>query len=263
MFKKTLFTFFLTVSMFSQTDKIEIESLLSQEISIRSIVMDHDNLYFAGTNNQFGCVNLKSKKITVKKISNDSLKIEFRSVAQTKSDIFVLSTGNPALLYKIDKKTLTPKLVYEERNAKVFYDSMQFLDDKFGMAMGDPIEKGFCVITTTNGGAIWTKIADQNLPELFDGEAAFAASNSSLVLTKNKIFMASGGKKARVFSSSDLGKTWKTNTTPIIQGSTMTGIFSMAFYDDKLALLPVATMKNPIKTKGTKPLQPTVELLGN
>jgi hypothetical protein len=34
------------------------------------------------------------------------------------------------------------KLVYQENHEKVFFDSMQFWNNKEGIAMGDPIEDG-------------------------------------------------------------------------------------------------------------------------
>lgn len=251
-FIKIILLFFITLNAVSQPKKTEIESFLSSKISIRALVLDKNKLYFAGSENQFGSVDLKSKKIELHKIVNDTLKLEFRSIAQTQKFIFVLSVANPALLYKIDKKTLIPKLVYEERNAKVFYDSMQFLDNKFGVAMGDPIENGFCVITTSDGGETWTKTPDANLPALASGEGAFAASNSSLVIKKNKIGMASGGKKTRVFCSENFGKTWSASETPIIQGAAMTGIFTMDFYDQNIGFIAGGDYEKPLQNSGNK-----------
>ena len=251
---KNILLLLLTFNVVSQPKKIEIESLLSSKISIRAIALDKNKLYFAGSENQFGSVDLKTKKCVLHKIVNDTLKLEFRSIAQTENFIFVLSVANPALLYKIDKKTLIPRLVYEERNSKVFYDSMQFFDNKFGLAMGDPTENGFCVITTLDGGDTWTKILDVNLPALAQGEAAFAASNSSLVIKKNKIWMASGGKKARVFCSENFGKTWSFSETPITQGLAMTGIFTMDFYDQNIGFIAGGDFEKPLQNSGNKAL---------
>ena len=249
---KNILLLLLTFNVVSQPKKIEIESLLSSKISIRAIALDKNKLYFAGSENQFGSVDLKTKKCVLHKIVNDTLKLEFRSIAQTENFIFVLSVANPALLYKIDKKTLIPRLVYEERNSKVFYDSMQFFDNKFGLAMGDPTENGFCVITTLDGGDTWTKILDVNLPALAQGEAAFAASNSSLVIKKNKIWMASGGKKARVFCSENFGKTWSFSETPITQGLAMTGIFTIDFYDQNIGFIAGGDFEKPLQNSGNK-----------
>ena len=49
--------------------------------------------------------------------------------------------------------------------------------------------------------------------------------------------MVSGGKKSRVFVSKDFGATWKVYETPIVQGETMTGIFTADFYNEKIGII--------------------------
>ncbi|MFV8375772.1 hypothetical protein [Flavobacterium sp. LB1P62] len=44
------------------------------------------------------------------------------------------------------------------------------------------------------------------LPKIIDGEAAFVACNTNIVIKGNKTWIVTGGKKARVFYSSDKGK---------------------------------------------------------
>jgi photosystem II stability/assembly factor-like uncharacterized protein len=121
--------------------------------------------------------------------------------------------------------------VYQENHEKVFYDSMQFWDDNEGIAMGDPIVDCLNIITTRDGGNSWNKIPCDKLPKVMDGEAAFAASNTNVVIKGNHTWIVSGGKKSRVFYSSDRGNSWSVHETPIVQGKTMTGIFTADFYD--------------------------------
>ncbi len=256
--KILLIVFLLYVGMaYGQNEKstfkqIEIESLLSDKISIRAIAIDRNKVFYAANNNRFGVIDLESKKKIEHKIVFDTLKLEFRSIAQTKKHIFTLCVGNPALLYKIDKKTMTPKLVYQEKNEKVFYDSMQFKDEKNGMAMGDPTENCLSVLITKDGGETWQKQTCDNIPKTIDGEAAFAASNTNLVLQGNKTWMVSGGKQARIFSSDNFGKSWQSFNTPIVQGETMTGIFSAAFYDDKNGIIVGGNYEKPTQNFGNK-----------
>ena len=77
------------------------------------------------------------------------------------------------------------------------------------------------------------KLPDSKLPKVFEGEAHFAASNTNIVVKGNDTWIVSGGKKSRVFYSSDKGNSWKVYETPIVQGKQMTGIFTADFYDDK------------------------------
>ncbi|WP_166921963.1 WD40/YVTN/BNR-like repeat-containing protein [Flavobacterium poyangense] len=211
----------------------QIETLIQDKISIRAIAIDKDKVWYGADNSRFGYFDLDKKEKFEEHIYRDTLKLEFRSIAQTSKNIFLLSVANPALLYQVNKKTHKVKLVYKEINAKVFYDSMQFWNDKEGIAIGDPIEDTFSIIVTRDGGETWTKILSDKLPTNANGEAAFAASNSNIVIKGNDTWLVSGGKKARVFYSPDKGRTWKVIDTPIVQGKTMTGIFTADFYDSK------------------------------
>ena len=212
---------------------VQIDTLFQDKISIRAILIDKNKIWYGADNSRFGYYDLDKKEKFEDHIYRDTLKLEFRSIAQTSKSIFLLSVANPALLYQVSKKTQKVKLVYKEINDKVFYDSMQFWNDKEGIAIGDPIEDTFSIIITRDGGETWTKLLSDKLPTNAKGEAAFAASNSNIVIKGNDTWLVSGGKKARVFHSVDKGKTWKVVETPIVQGKTMTGIFTADFYDSK------------------------------
>ncbi len=92
-------------------------------------------IWYGADNSRFGFYDLDKKEKFEDHIYRDTLKLEFRSIAQTSKDVFLLSVGNPALLYSVSKKTQKVKLVYKEVNPKVFYDSMQFWNDKEGIAI--------------------------------------------------------------------------------------------------------------------------------
>ena len=218
--------------------EVILETIYSDSISCRAIAIDKDQLWFAGNNGKYGLIDLNSFTKTFKgRIQKDSIFPEFRRIAVTKNGTFLLSVANPALLYKVSNDRKTVHLVYEENNEKVFFDSMQFLNDDFGVAMGDPVENCLNVIQTNDGGKTWNKIPCKKLPKVIEGEAAFAASNTNLMLRNNSIFMVSGGKKARCFVSVNEGKTWNVYETPIVQGEAMTGIFTADFYDDQIGII--------------------------
>jgi photosystem II stability/assembly factor-like uncharacterized protein len=212
---------------------IQIDTLFQDKISIRAIVMDNGKIWYAADQGRFGFYDLKSNKKFEKVIKKDTLNIEFRSIAKTSKFIYALNVANPALLYQITKDGKEVHLVYQEKDKKVFYDSMQFWNDKDGIAVGDPITDCLSIITTQDGGNSWSKIPDSKLPKVFEGEAHFAASNTNIVIKGNHTWIVSGGKKSRVFYSSDKGNTWEVFETPIVQGKQMTGIFTADFYDSK------------------------------
>ena len=234
------------------TSSVSIDTLFTDKISIRAIQIDKNNVWYAADKNRFGYVDLLTNKRIERKISLDSLKIEFRSIAQTKHSIFILSVGNPALLYKIDKHDLSYKLVYRENHEKVFYDAIHFIDNKKGIAIGDPTEDTFSIITTEDGGSTWNKISNNNLPKLAVGEAAFAASNTNICVKGNRIFLVSGGIKSRLFVSDDFCKTWQVFETPIIQGQAMTGIFSADFINEKTGIIVGGNYETQSDNKANK-----------
>lgn len=212
---------------------VQIDTLFQDEISIRAIVIDKDKIWYAADKNRFGFYDLKHNKKIENKIIEQDLKIEFRSIAQTDNYIYILSVANPALLYQISKDGKSSKLVYQEKNEKVFYDSMQFWNNKEGIAIGDPLDNKLCILKTTDGGFTWNKLPESKLPQVFEGEAHFAASNTNIIIKGKDTWIVSGGKKARTFYSPDKGDSWKSYDTPIVQGKQMTGIFTADFYDEK------------------------------
>ncbi|MFV5692740.1 WD40/YVTN/BNR-like repeat-containing protein [Flavobacterium sp. LT1R49] len=233
---------------------VQIDTLFQDKVSIRAILIDANKIWYAADNSRFGFYDLEKNKKIESHIGNDSLKFEFRSIAQTSSAIFILNVSNPALLYKISKDDSETKLVYQENHEKVFYDSMQFWNDKEGIAIGDPITNCLSIITTSDGGNSWNKIPCDKLPKIINGEAAFAASNTNIVIKENKTWIVTGGKKARVFYSSDKGKTWEVQETPIVQGKTMTGIFTADFYDSKKGFITGGNYELPNQNFSNKAL---------
>jgi photosystem II stability/assembly factor-like uncharacterized protein len=256
--KKSLLLLIVSLGLISCKSKqiiystVTIDTLFTDKISIRPITISEDKVYYAADKNRVGFIDLKNNGRNEYTIEKDNLKLEFRSIAQTSSSIFIANVGNPAFIYKFSKDLQQKELVYEEHNEKVFYDSMQFWNDQEGIAIGDPIENCFCMLITRDGGATWTKVSCSNLPEVTEGEAAFAASNTNIVIKGDNTWIVSGGKKARIFFSSDKGKTWSVNNSPIIQGETMTGIFTADFYNEKIGFIAGGNYEKPNQNYGNK-----------
>ncbi len=217
--------------------KIAMNPLSNEKLSTRAILIDKNKVWYAGNNGNYGFISLDTLADFKGNIAKENLKLEFRSIAQTSKYIFILSIGNPALLYRIAKDNSAIKLVYQENHEKVFYDSMQFLNEEEGFAVGDPTEDCPSIIKTTNGGESWTKISCKNLPKFAEGEAFFATSNTNLVLKDDTMWLASGGKKSKIYRSIDKGEIWEIFETPIVQGEAMTGIFTADFYDENIGFI--------------------------
>lgn len=224
---------------------IEIDTLLFDKISIRGIALGNDKVYYAADKNRVGYVKFDKSEKFEKLINKDTVTKEFRAIAKTNGGVFVVNIGNPALLYKLSNDMKNVQLVYNEVNEKVFYDSMNFWNDKEGIAFSDPTDGCLSIIITRDKGKTWKKIDCNDLPKFEEGEAGFAASNTNISIVGNKTWIVSGGKKARVFYSPDKGNNWQVFDTPIVQGEAMTGIFTSHFYNDKLGIIAGGNYDKP------------------
>ena len=217
-------------------DSISIKEYKIDSSSIRAIhTLKDSTLFYATSNGGIGMTIGFGKNRLENKIVYDTIIPHFRAISSNGSAIFALSIGNPALLYKYTDGLA--ELVYKEEHEKVFYDSMTFFDEQHGIAMGDPTEDCLSIILTNDGGENWTKISCSNLPQVEDGEAAFAASNTNISIIGDNAWIVTGGEKARVFHSPDKGNTWEVYDTPITQGGKMTGIYSVDFFDSNNGII--------------------------
>ena len=234
-------------------EKVDIKEFKMDSTSIRAIVaLDKDRVVYAGSTGAVGFFwEAEKPRPTYFPKYQDSIIPNFRSLAINNKHIFTLSIGNPALLYKIsDDKT---NLVYKEEHKKVFYDSMKFFaDGKHGIAVGDPTENCASIILTTDGGNTWSKLSCDKLPFFEDGEAFFAASNTNIKIIDDTVWIASGGKKARILKSEDKGQTWQIYNTPIIQGNGPQGIYSIDFADKNNGIVIGGDYSKPKENKANK-----------
>ena len=73
-----------------------------------------------------------------------------------------------------------------------------YMNEKEGIAIGDPTENCPSIIKTADGGNTWTKLPCSTLPQFATGESFFAASNTNITYKEWKLFMVSGGKKRQL-----------------------------------------------------------------
>ena len=248
----------LTLIMLSSAaqDNVEVEFLAKFKLantSVRAIeVINKNTLWFAGSGGKYG--RIINDRLEIDSISHEGKYPQFRSIGFNGTFLFLLSIENPALIYKIDPSAPLGQyeLVYQEVHEKVFYDSLAFFDDKNGIAMGDPTEDCLSVLLTHDGGNSWAKIPCKKLPKIFEGEAAFAASNTNIAIFEKNAWIATGGAKARVFKTTNYGKKWNVVETPIVQGGKMTGIFTTDFYDSQTGIIMGGDWENKKSGKSSK-----------
>ncbi|WP_296636953.1 oxidoreductase [Polaribacter sp.] len=233
--------------------EVEIEEFSVINSSIRAIhAKDSLKVFYAGSRGNVGFKTYNNNDLELQSIVySDTLLPHFRGVAFNGENYFVLSIGNPALMYKIYSDKFS--LVYKEEHENVFYDAITFFEDNIhGIAVGDATENCASILTTKNGGETWQKTPCSQLPILEEGEAFFAASNTNIKTLGSTVWIASGGKKARIFKSSDYGNSWQVYNTPIIHGNGPQGIYSIDFYDDKSGIIIGGNYAEPKGNKANK-----------
>ncbi|HEX6941296.1 MAG TPA: hypothetical protein VF128_00135 [Gemmatimonadaceae bacterium] len=123
-------------------------------------------------------------------------------------------------------------LRYQAADTTMFLDAITFFDDRHGLALGDPMGGRFVILVTRDGGDTWTEAATASRPEATEGEAAFAASGTSLVVLNKRLgWLVTGGSAARVFRTVDAGATWSVAPSAIPARAGSGGVFSVAFAD--------------------------------
>ncbi len=190
---------------------------------------------------------------------SDAATLDFRGVvAFSANEAFLMSAGpgGQSRIYHTSDAGQHWQLEFTATNPKSFFDSIVFWDPTHGIVLGDPIpdetakdpgQLKFQLLMTTDGQS-WTPVPTSQLPPAIEGEGAFAASNTCLAILPGddaNIWFATGGRVARVFHSSDRGRTWQVFNTPIIHGPDSAGIFSIAFRDAKHGVIAGGDYKHP------------------
>lgn len=157
--------------------------------------------------------------------------LDLRSIhAQSARDAVVASTSGR--IYRTNDGGSTWMLEYQASDTSVFLDAIDFWDDRNGMALGDPMDGRFFLLVTHDGGDTWHEPPLDQRPVAEKGEAAFAASGSSLLLQgaadSMMAWIGTGGAAARVHRSVGRGTSWVAYATPMRQGGSAEGIFSLA-----------------------------------
>jgi photosystem II stability/assembly factor-like uncharacterized protein len=193
--------------------------------------------------------------------------LQFRDIeAFGRNRAVILSIGNgpDSRVYWTEDAGAHWTLGFQNADPNAFYDCMAFFDRKHGLALSDPVDGKFRIISTSDGGKSWS-VVNADMPPALPDEFAFAASGQCLVTVDDQHghggkhkgkdkkwgkwshrghdgkkgdeawFATGGGAQSRVFRTTDGGKSWKVTATPIPSGPT-SGIFALAFRDAKHGL---------------------------
>lgn len=220
--------FFFTKNTFSAQETI---TLLSNDISIRAIELYKGRVYYAGSKSKMGYVDYNNPKIK-KSVVLSSEPQEFRTLGRSKSSFYAVNILSPATFYEIDGNSLESKVVFKDTLASAFYDALHFISAREGLSFSDSPSTMMQMARTTNFGKQWHKMDPADFPAISVGEAAFAASNNNIVSKGKTVWLATGGKKSRIFKRT--GGKWSVVETPIIQGESSQGMYALDFYNKKI-----------------------------
>jgi photosystem II stability/assembly factor-like uncharacterized protein len=227
-----LITTFLSFStIYAQWQKQNVDT----KAGLRGLsVVNRNVIWASGTGGTFLKTTDGGKTWMVGKVP-DAEKLDFRDVeAFDANTAYLLSIGNgeTSRIYKTTDGGQTWQMQYQATDEKIFLDALAFWDRNNGIAMGDPVNGYFYLLRTNNGGKNWYPIGNDKQFPAKEGEAAFAASGTCLIVQgKSNAFMVSGGKAARVFRSNSGGNSWLVADSPIISGEGSQGIFSIMMFD--------------------------------
>jgi photosystem II stability/assembly factor-like uncharacterized protein len=161
--------------------------------------------------------------------------LQFRDIeafGPNRAVILSIGPGGDSRVYRTDDGGQNWTLTFQNDDPEAFYDCMTFFNKKRGLALSDPpLSLGkFRIIATSNGGRSWQVVDPAGMPPALTDEFAFAASGQCLTSNHGRRawFGTGGGAEARVFRSSNRGRTWQVASTPMSVGPTA-GIFALAF----------------------------------
>jgi len=178
---------------------------------------------------------------------------DFRSIhAWDEQHAVVATAGQPCAIYKTKDGGRQWECVYRNNAPEAFLDGLKFWNEAHGMAFGDPIDGELLVLVSHDRGEHW-EIANRQPLRMEKGEAAFAASNSSLCLFQDHaalIGLGGATGPAKVLRSSDGGVSWERIAVSPMQRGESSGIFSIAMDGSGVGVAVGGDYKNPESKSG-------------
>ncbi|MGH3715947.1 MAG: WD40/YVTN/BNR-like repeat-containing protein, partial [Micromonosporaceae bacterium] len=148
----------------------------------------------------------------------------------SRASVLAIGEGEASRIYTTDDGGTSWQLAFVNDDPHAFYDCMDFFPGGLrGLAMSDPVDGKFRILSTVDGGHTWSVLPDAGMPDAVAGEFGFAASGTCLVTAGARdAWFASGGAASRIFHTHDAGLTWEVTDAPLPAGDTA-GVYSLAF----------------------------------
>ncbi|HEX8247593.1 MAG TPA: hypothetical protein VF599_05370 [Pyrinomonadaceae bacterium] len=226
---------------------------VNTKAGLRGLAVVNEKIIWAsGTGGSFLKTTDGGKTWTVGKVPGAE-KLDFRDVEAFDADtayLLSIGDGENSRIYKTTDGGATWKMQFQNTNPKAFFDALAFWDKNNGIAMSDPVDGKYLLMTTTDG-ETWKPLGTDKMAPAKEGEAAFAASGTCLITSgKSGVFLVSGGNDARVFRSNNRGLSWFVSDTPIVRGTAGSGIFSIAMFDGRNGVIVGGNYEKPNEMTG-------------
>src|SRR5262249_43429486 len=147
-------------------------------------------------------------------------RLDFRGIKAFDANTAVITAAGPAeqgqaRIYRTTDGGRSWTQSWSDTTKGVFLDGVAFWDAQHGFTFSDPINGRLVIVTTDDGGRSWTKMPATAIPPVLPNEAAFAASNTQLTVqgSGNAWIATGGGAEARVFRTTDRGRSWTVSST--------------------------------------------------
>lgn len=175
--------------------------------------------------------------------------LDFRDVeAFDREKAFLLSIGpgEQSRIYKTSDGGISWILQYEATDPRIFLDEFAFWNSSNALAVGDAMDGHLFLLRTDDGGNHWIRIPPAQLPAAEPGEGAFAASGTGIAVNGlTHVWIGTGVRTSRVYHSTDAGTSWTVVKTPMLHNSETSGIFSLAFWDEKIGIAVGGDYRKP------------------
>jgi photosystem II stability/assembly factor-like uncharacterized protein len=180
----------------------------------------------------------------------DAEALDFRDIQAFDANTAIIMSAGPGTasrMYRTKDGGASWQLLITNPDKDGFWDAIAFWDARNGILFGDPVNGAFRIFTTRDGGDTWQPANDPQGLAALKNEGAFAASGTCLsVAGSNDAWFATGGAEtARVFHSSDRGRTWRASAAPVPAGEATRGIFSVGFLDGRTGMAVGGDYKEP------------------
>lgn len=184
---------------------------------------------------------------------SDSLDFrDVQGVSATTAYLMSAGPGGQSRIYKTSTSGRRWSLQYSQPDSAFFLDAIAFWDARRGIALSDPVRGRFVVLTTHDGGRRWTPVSPDSMPPAVGGEAGFAAGGAAMATFDARgAAFGTGGTAARIFTSSDAGRSWHVAPAPVAQGAASQGVFALAFAPGGRGVAVGGDYASPAATAGT------------